>query len=236
ALPFAAFAALLVELVARLDLVIEEVEELGRVACFKEYKEEKDTPRSVRLLFKDPCIRLASEVTKTLNVLAASIRTRRHCSPEILTEHLQRALQDLNNALKSQPRLFLGPDAPHNTSKMLALVAATGHQRSESPLARKSTDSPSFSKGTPTKAEKRVLRPTLSKLAITSLEFSEALPFAAFAALLVELVARLDLVIEEVEELGRVACFKEYKEEKDVILDVPRRSREINLTTPAGAE
>nr|GFC78519.1 aluminum-activated malate transporter 12-like [Tanacetum cinerariifolium] len=47
---------------------------------------------------------------------------------------------------------------------------------------------------------------------------------------------RLDLVIEEVEELGRVACFKEYKEEKDVILDVPRRSREINLTTPAGAE
>ncbi|PWA96927.1 aluminum activated malate transporter family protein [Artemisia annua] len=206
------------------------------VALHGSLQTEIRTPRSVRMLFKDPCIRLASEVTKTLNVLAASIRTRRHCSPEILTEHLQSALQDLNHALKSQPRLFLGPDGPNNTSKMLALVAATGRQRSESPLARKSTESPSFSKGTPTGAEKRVLRPTLSKLAITSLEFSEALPFAAFAALLVELVARLDIVIEEVEELGRVACFKEYKHENDVILDVPRPSREINITTPAGAE
>ncbi|KAK6135593.1 hypothetical protein DH2020_030661 [Rehmannia glutinosa] len=59
-------------------------------------------------------------------------------------------------------------------------------------------------------AERKVLRPTLSKIAITSLDFSEALPFAAFASLLVEAVARLDLVIDEVEELGRVASFKEF--------------------------
>jgi hypothetical protein len=50
----------------------------------------------------------------------------------------------------------------------------------------------------------------MSKIAITSLEFSEALPFAAFASLLVETVAKLDLIIDEVEELGRLACFKEY--------------------------
>jgi Aluminium activated malate transporter len=58
-----------------------------------------------------------------------------------------------------------------------------------------------------------VLRPTLSKIAMLSLEFSEALPFAAFAALLVEMAARLELVIEEVEELGREASFKEYEED-----------------------
>jgi len=36
----------------------------------------------------------------------------------------------------------------------------------------------------------------MSKIAITSLEFSEALPFAAFASLLVETVAKLDLIID----------------------------------------
>lgn len=58
--------------------------------------------------------------------------------------------------------------------------------------------------------ERKSLRPQLSKIAITSLEFSEALPFAAFASLLVETVAKLDLVIEEIEELGRLACYKEF--------------------------
>ncbi|KAL9242706.1 hypothetical protein vseg_016681 [Gypsophila vaccaria] len=67
--------------------------------------------------------------------------------------------------------------------------------------------------------ERRTLRPTLSKIAITSLEFAEALPFAAFASLLVETVARLDNVIEEVEELGRVACFKEFTAGDEVAVD-----------------
>lgn len=67
--------------------------------------------------------------------------------------------------------------------------------------------------------ERKVLRPQLSKIAITtSLEFSEALPFAAFASLLVELVAKLDHVIEEVEELGRIACFKEYDKHGEQIV------------------
>lgn len=64
--------------------------------------------------------------------------------------------------------------------------------------------------------ERKTLRPQLSKIAITSIEFSEALPFAAFAALVVETVARLDLVIEEVEELGRLAHFKEYKPDDEI--------------------
>ncbi|KAK9052976.1 hypothetical protein SSX86_029606 [Deinandra increscens subsp. villosa] len=211
----------------------------GIVALHGSLQTEIRTPRSVRQLFKDPCIRLASEVTAALTELATSIRNRRHCSPEILTEHLQQALQDLNTALKSQPRLFLGPNSP---SKMQALVSATTRQRLEHQTSNLKPDSPSAfdhhrkSKGG-NEVEKRVLRPTLSKLAITSLEFSEALPFAAFAALLVELVARLDIVIEEVEELGRVACFKEFKDGgDDVVVDVERRRTEINLPSSAGAE
>ncbi|KAJ9549814.1 hypothetical protein OSB04_022357 [Centaurea solstitialis] len=209
------------------------------VALHGSLQTEIRTPRSVRLLFKDPCIRLVSEVTKALTELADSIRNRRRCSPEILTENLQQALQDLDSALKSQPRLFLGPSSPNNTAKMLAVVAATARQRTEKHLSGLKTESPRFVELKSEGGEKRVLRPTLSKLAITSLEFSEALPFAAFAALLVESVARLDVVIEEVEELGRVACFKEFKHDDDVILNVDshrRSTTEINLPNSTGAE
>ena len=78
-------------------------------------------------------------------------------------------------------------------------------------------------------AERKQLRPTLSMLAITSLEFSEALPFAAFASLLVEMVARLDLVIEQVDELGRAANFKELSIKDDIIIDMSSKEngREI---------
>ena len=79
--------------------------------------------------------------------------------------------------------------------------------------------------------ERKLLRPTLSKLAITSLEFSEALPLAAFASLLVETVARLDLVIEEVEELARVADFKEYKPGDQVVVICEGSSKKMNSDT-----
>lgn len=77
--------------------------------------------------------------------------------------------------------------------------------------------------------ERRILMKQLSRIVVmTSLEFSEALPFAAFASLLVEMVARLDNVIEEVEELGTVACFKEY--DGDV---VDQTDLEVRVEKPA---
>ncbi|MBA0862944.1 hypothetical protein Goshw_014678 [Gossypium schwendimanii] len=192
---------------------------------------EIQTPRSVRALFKDPCIRLAGEVTKALMELANSIRNRRHCSPGILSDHLHEALQDLNTAIKSQPRLFLGSNN-NQANNMLALAAAHAarHNKPENDrhgvsLSSVKTDSSALMEWKTKRAseqakenERKVLRPQLSKIAITSLEFSEALPFAAFASLLVEIVARLDNVIEEVEELGRIACYKEYNPEDDEII------------------
>lgn len=192
------------------------------------------TPKSVRLLFKDPCTRLATEVSKALMELADSIRNRRQCSPEVLSDHLHQALQDLDTALKSQPRLFLGPNGPNNTANMLALVAETTRLKPEKQLSSVKTESSALYEWKSKRVSKqlevegRFLRPTLSKIAITSLEFSEALPFAAFVALLVEAVAKLDLVIEEVEELGRIACFKDFDDH--VIVDVDEKSKmEINL-------
>ncbi|KAK7406375.1 hypothetical protein VNO78_07999 [Psophocarpus tetragonolobus] len=196
---------------------------------------EIQTPRSVRAMFKDPCIRLAAEVSKVMIELSNSIRNRRHCSPEILSDHLHEALQDLNTAIKSQPRLFLGPKHKHNQATNMFKIAAeqVGQERhGKTSLSSVKTDSSALlewktkrvSVEQTKESERKSLRPQLSKIAITSLEFSEALPFAAFASLLVETVAKLDLVIEEVEELGRLACFKEFIPGDEVVVtfDEPR--------------
>ncbi|KAK7330882.1 hypothetical protein VNO77_25088 [Canavalia gladiata] len=187
-------------------------------------KTEIQTPKSVRALFKEPCIRVAAEVSKVLIALANSIRNRHHCSPEILSDSLHEALQDLNTAIKSQPRLFLGSN-DSEVNNMLALAAAAHVANTSLPQTVK-TDSSVLqesqtmrpSTGHPKEAERKVLRRQLSKIAITSLELSEALPFAAFASLLVETVAKLDFVIEEVERLGMLACFKEYRADGNKIV------------------
>ncbi|KAI9089271.1 hypothetical protein K1719_029550 [Acacia pycnantha] len=197
---------------------------------------EIQTPRSVRAMFKDPCIRLAAEVSKVLIELANSIRNRRHCSPEILSDHLHEALQDLNTAIKSQPRLFLGSKSNDSqATKMFALAAVQAGQKMKKhnngvSLSSVKTDSSALlewktkrvSAEQSKEAERKTLRPQLSKIAITSLEFSEALPFAAFASLLVETVAKLDFVIEEVEELGRLGSFKEFKPDDEVVVTCER--------------
>nr|AGI15324.1 mQUAC1 [Dionaea muscipula] len=182
---------------------------------------EIQTPKSVRVMFKDPCTRLAEEVSRVLMQLANSIRHRRHCSPDILTNHLHQALQDLDTALKSQPKLFLGSNYRNANTLALAVAAADQKRGMESSGSLKSvkTDSSALmewknkrgSEKMKEAGEVRMLRPSLSKMAITSLEFAEALPFAAFASTLVEMVARLDLVIEEVEELSSIAHFREFK-------------------------
>jgi hypothetical protein len=197
----------------------------------------------VRALFKDPCIRLAGEVSKVLLELGDSIRKRCHCSPEILSDHLHEALQDLNKAINSQPRLFLGSNNNQATN-MLAIAAAHAqkHQKESHGVSLSSvkTDSSALLEWKARRAtaeqqsskerERKVLRPQLSKIAITtSLEFSEALPFAAFASLLVELVAKLDHVIEEVEELGRIACFKEYDKHGEQIAVTCERPPQMNV-------
>lgn len=154
-------------------------------------------------MFKFPCVRVATEISKVLTELANSIRNRRHCSPEILSDHLQEALQDLNTAIQSQPRLFLG-DNSNQATDVLTLAA-------EQAVTKRANSEKENAGG-------KMLRPQLSKIAITSLEFSEALPFAAFASLLVEMVARLDNVIGEVEELGRLAKFKECNGGRDEVV------------------
>lgn len=215
------------------------------------------TPRSIRILFKDPCVRLAGEICKVLAELSESIKKRRRCSPEILSDNLEVALKDLNTAIKSQPKLFLGSNlhsditnkhlngnvSHYNDNNSNGIVSyhndgnnlngnvlgpimeqndTVSKPRLDSAISFSSfmgegdtSDRRSMKKSAAI-GEKRRLRRQMSKIAVMkSLEFSEALPFAAFASLLVDMVARLDTVIDEVEELGTIACFKEYDKTVD---------------------
>ncbi|XP_078155952.1 aluminum-activated malate transporter 12-like [Carex rostrata] len=197
---------------------------------------EIQTTPSVRALFRGPCIQVANEVSKVLIDLASSLRTHRRCSPDVLSDHLHQALHDLNSAIRSQPRLFLNPKnnrsaAKHATNNnwMVSLPSAKTDvaallEKRNSNINGNTNNTNNSNKAKP----QPVLRPTLSKIAMLSLEFSEALPFAAFAALLVEMAARLELVIEEVEELGRQASFKEYEEEDLVSIEVRRNESKEN--------
>ncbi|KAI3982648.1 hypothetical protein MKX01_031387 [Papaver californicum] len=172
----------------------------------------------------------AREISKTFKELADGIRNKRLLAPILVSDDLHEALQDLNNAIKSQPRLFLGGSKNHHNdaSQMLALAATTAiaHQNSNTSssvvsLSTVNTDSSALPEW------KKLLRTSLSKLDNTSLEFSEALPFAAFASLLVEMAARLDRVTEQVDELRRLSKFKEYKADQVEIVVTNGKNRTV---------
>ncbi|KAL5223666.1 hypothetical protein ABZP36_010305 [Zizania latifolia] len=199
---------------------------------------EIQTPPSVRSLFRNPCTRVAREVAKVLQELAISIRDHHRCAPDVLSDHLHEALQDLNSAIRSQPRLFLGSKHACANSRVLMELNS-----GKNTTAATRTTLPSFKTDTASLLERRkakadqpseprnertTLRPTLSKIAMTSLEFSEALPFAAFASLLVEMVVRLEMVIEEVKKLERAANFREFTGHDCLAIDVTSNERMRN--------
>ncbi|XP_062232692.1 aluminum-activated malate transporter 12-like isoform X2 [Phragmites australis] len=199
-------------------------------------KSEIQTPPSVRSLFRDPCTRVAREVAKVLQELALSIKIHRRCAPDVLSDHLHEALQDLNSAIRSQPRLFLGSKHACAANRRMLMELNSGkHMASRATLPSSKTDAASLLERKNTKTdqpsgrnERSTLRPTLSKIAITSLEFSEALPFAAFASLLVEMVVRLELVIEEVKYLEGAANFREFTGHDHLAIDLTSNEKMRN--------
>ncbi|XP_058758017.1 aluminum-activated malate transporter 14-like [Vicia villosa] len=195
---------------------------------------EIQTPRSIRNLYKDSCIKLAKEVSKVLRVMANSIRNKRQIPLERLSDNLSEALQDLDNALKSHPQLLLGsrngrsqiPITP-KTPKTPNLYMLDEDTRITLSSIKSDYSSPDGNKSKEHSREqtkegqvhKKVLRPQLSNnmtmSMITSLEFSEALPFAAFTSLLVEMVAKLGHVMDKVEELGNMSHFRKFRDDEN---------------------
>ncbi|KAI4313316.1 hypothetical protein L6164_026305 [Bauhinia variegata] len=187
---------------------------------------------SILTLYKDSCIRLAQEVSRVLMELASSIRNNRQFSPGILSNGLQEALQDLNTVLKSHPQIFLR-SRNDTTNNNTPTHRKYGDDSIISVSSFKNYSGEQLKEG-----QKKMLRPTLSKNAITSLQFSETLPFAAFASLLLEMVAKLDNVIYEVEELGRLAHFREFSDDTEVVVTCERSLINVgeNHLSSSGAE
>jgi hypothetical protein len=169
--------------------------------------------------------------------MANSIRKKHQFSVQILSNNLNEVLQDLDNALKSQPHLLLGsrngrsrtprtPKTPtqattaHNDNKLEEETRTSlSSIKSEccSPVGSRLKEH-SREQTKEVHGHKKVLRPQLSKIITTNLEFSEALPFAAFASLLVEIVAKLDHVMDKVEELGKMSHFREFRDDDENIV------------------
>jgi hypothetical protein len=166
--------------------------------------------------------------------MANSIRKKHQFSLQTLSNNLNEVLQDLDNALKSQPQLLLGsrnsrsrtPITPKTSTKATAHNDNRLDEETRLSLSSIKSDCCSPVIGSKSKEhsreqikegqrQKKVLRPQLSKIIITSLEFSEALPFAAFTSMLVEMVAKLDHVMDKVEELGRMSHFREFRDGDD---------------------
>ena len=195
-------------------------------------------------------MRLGEEVSNVLRELANSIRNNRQFSPQTLSNNLNEALQDLDNALKSQPQLVLGlrngrtrtlktavqaiplPPPDQKLEEDTKFSFTSLGNCSSTPRLRQSVEHSR-------ELKRKVLRPQMSMTAsaIISLEFSEALPFAAFTSLLVEMVAKLDHVMVEVYELGLVAHFKEFQGDEIVVTcEKPNMNRAQNDLPSHGAE
>ncbi|KAL3737825.1 hypothetical protein ACJRO7_019363 [Eucalyptus globulus] len=168
----------------------------------------RNTPPSLRDLLKDQCTRLAGEVSKVLVELANSRKNRCQFSLEMISSHLHLALQDLNTALQSQPQIL--SDSINRKDSRISLATSFGGN--SSPLRESKTARP------PEQVHdiQKVSRPQRSKLA----------------------VARLDHVIEEAEELGRIARFKEHKAGDEVVVTSERRKSDFvgNHFPPSGTE
>lgn len=138
---------------------------------------------------------MAEEIVKVLSELAETIKKHHHFSAHI-SDHLHEALEELDASIKTQPQLFLTSNPTKTEAAKPSEILGSQIRGPE---------------------QLKIMNRTTSKTVITRLEFSEAIPFSAFVSLLIETVAQLDLVIEEVEELAKVAHFKEFHEEDDSI-------------------
>eukprot|EP00253_Pinus_taeda_P026551 PITA_26551 len=91
------------------------------------------------------------------------------------------------------------------------IISGQDEHRSSSEMSSEELDSPG--KREEIDSERRYTLPATGRLSMKGrygVEFAEALPLAAFASLIMEIVARLEHVIEAVHELGKLASFKPY--------------------------
>lgn len=190
---------------------------------------EIQAPYFLREHLRIPCMNIVTESSKVMVELAESIKTMtRITNIDLMIDRLNRAVEELQNYLMSQPELFIDskrwqvvdetPEhkivnlkaTPPSESKNLqrfSIMKSEGQAGEEKKMATMSSESKishryDVSLTIPDSAKNNVKYESIQSVA-----FMETLPLATVACLLTEIVARLETVIMAVDELGERANF-----------------------------
>ncbi|KAH9302670.1 hypothetical protein KI387_014253 [Taxus chinensis] len=197
-------------------------------------RSEIQSPRSVRSVLKKPCMKVSDEAAKLLRELSCSIKHMRSCDSQTMMEDLLVALKDLQVGLHVLPKLFMdsdrwhigkieengeidGQEEPMNTNGLITKA----EMRCSSARLEESKPAVLFRRvvSLQEQYDGQVATQTQTKAHIStsfndakargqSTEYAGELPLATFAWLVVEIVVRIQHVVEVVDELSRLARFK----------------------------
>lgn len=191
---------------------------------------EIQAPYFLREHLRTPCMNIVTESSKVMVELADSIKTMtRITNIDLMIYRLNRAVEELQNYLMSQPELFIDskrwqivgetPEhkivnikaTPPSESKNLQLFGITkseGEKGEGKKMAiMSSEDKISRHEDISLKMDDSGKNNVKKHESMQSVPFMETLPLATVASLLTEIVARLETVIIAVDELGKRANF-----------------------------
>lgn len=191
---------------------------------------EIQAPYFLREHLRTPCMNIVTESSKVMVELADSIKTMtRITNIDLMIYRLNRAVEELQNYLMSQPELFIDskrwqivgetPEhkivnikaTPPSESKNLQLFGITkseGEKGEGKKMAiMSSEDKISCHEDISLKMDDSGKNNVKKHESMQSVPFMETLPLATVASLLTEIVARLETVIIAVDELGKRANF-----------------------------
>lgn len=223
-------------------------------------KSEIQAPYFLREHLKAPCMNIVAESSKVILALADSIKTMTRCtSIDLMTDGLNRAAEELQSCLTSQPELFIDSkmwEVLEETSQQKIInLKATRPSESKNPQVLKVKDAigrageemkkPIISSSdkiwphgeTPATTDDYAVE-GINKVkkyeTIQGVAFMDILPLATVACLLTEIVARLATLIMAVDELGERANFTTIVDDKPIVdkNDAPPEIPPTNQSPP----
>ncbi|XP_043719397.1 aluminum-activated malate transporter 10 [Telopea speciosissima] len=142
---------------------------------------EVQAPDFVKKLLSNACMILSSHSSRVLKELAITMTTmQRSIEVELSVQEMKDAVQELLNGLKSLPSLLTPPPPPPPPSPSPLPEAPEGEKNKE----------------------------TISTPNIVVVPLMEVVPLVTVASLLIEIVGRIEGVVEAVNELENLADFK----------------------------
>eukprot|EP01018_Ginkgo_biloba_P007878 Gb_16082 [translate_table: standard] len=190
---------------------------------------EIQAPPSIRAVFKTHCSNVSNEVVRVLEEVANSIRRMRSCrSRASIMEKLHLSVENLHDALNGQRELFL-----YNSPHVVTVKEEKGSNKEKTNDSASSRVDRDVGKQLIPREEYtragRFIRDVVSlgnntstddlsdsaSSRVQTAEFRGAFGVFTFAYVLMELAAKVEHVVESVEELGKLGGFKTRIDDED---------------------